>query len=68
MENFFLNFVLRIILKSNLFFNCTVYGNKKKKVSEKDVLRPMSPYPKSKLLLEKYLEKNKKKINCVILR
>ena len=45
-----------------------VYGNKKKKVSEKDVLRPMSPYPKSKLLLEKYLEKNKKKINCIILR
>lgn len=45
-----------------------VYGNKSKKVSEKDILKPMSPYPNSKLKLEKYLEKNKKKISCVILR
>lgn len=45
-----------------------VYGNKSKKVSEKDILKPMSPYPISKLKLEKYLEKNKKKISCVILR
>ena len=31
-----------------------VYGNKSKKVSEKDSLKPMSPYPISKLKLEKY--------------
>ena len=30
--------------------------------------RPMSAYPKSKLMLEKYLIKKKKKIRCVILR
>ena len=28
----------------------------------------MSPYPSSKLLLEKYLDKNNKKISCIILR
>ncbi len=54
----------------NIIYSSTaaVYGNKKKKVSEKDTLQPMSPYPKSKLLLERYLEKNKKRINCAILR
>lgn len=44
------------------------YGNKKTKVTESDKLKPMSPYPKSKLRLEKYLIKNKGKIRCVILR
>ena len=34
----------------------------KKKVSEKDVLRPMSPYPKSKLLLENIWRRIKKKL------
>ena len=37
-----------------------VYGNKKKKVNEKDILKPISPYSRSKLKLEKFL--NKKKI------
>ena len=45
-----------------------VYGNKTKKASEYDSLKPMSPYPRSKLKLEKYLEKNQKKISCIILR
>ena len=45
-----------------------VYGNKNKRVSEKDKLSPMSPYPLSKLFLEKYLDKNKRKISCIILR
>ena len=39
-----------------------------KHVVEKDSLQPMSPYPKSKLKLEKFLIKNKKNISCVILR
>ena len=41
-----------------------VYGNKKSQVTEKDKLNPMSPYPKSKLKLEKFLM-NKKKILIV---
>ena len=45
-----------------------VYGNKKKKINEKDILKPLTPYSSSKILLEKYLEKNKKKLSCVVLR
>ena len=45
-----------------------VYGNKNKKVNENDKLSPMSPYPRSKLKLEKYLMKKKNKIRCIILR
>ena len=37
-----------------------VYGNKNKRVNEKDDLKPMSPYPKSKLKLENFLIKKKK--------
>ena len=37
-----------------------VYGNKKKHVDERDKLNPMSPYPKSKLKLENFLNKKKK--------
>ena len=45
-----------------------VYGNKKKKVNEKDILKPISPYSRSKLKLEKFLNKKKNKIDCIILR
>lgn len=45
-----------------------VYGNKNKPISEDDSLNPMSPYSKSKLNLEKFLEKKKNQISCVILR
>lgn len=45
-----------------------VYGNKKKKVNEKDKLKPISPYSKSKLKLENFLNKKKNKIDCIILR
>ncbi len=45
-----------------------VYGNKNKKVTENDDLKPLSPYAISKLKLERYLEKNKKRISCIILR
>ena len=70
-------------LKGKIFFeNCmknkvnkfvysstaAVYGNKDKKVNEKDQLKPMSAYPKSKLKLENFLKKKKKLISCVILR
>ena len=37
-----------------------VYGNKNTHVDEKDKLQPMSPYPKSKLKLERFLIKKKK--------
>ncbi len=45
-----------------------VYGNKNKRVNEKDKLKPMSPYPKSKLKLENFLKSKRKKIRCIILR
>ena len=45
-----------------------VYCSKKKKISEKDILKPESPYSKSKLKLEKFLTKRKNKIDCIILR
>ena len=69
--------------KAKVFFDCCienninkfifsstagVYGNRNKKVNENDKLQPMSPYPKSKLKLEKYLIKKKDKVRCVILR
>ena len=62
-----------ICLKNNInkfIYSSTaaVYGNKKSQVNEKDKLDPLSPYPKSKLKLEKFLINNKKKIRCVILR
>ena len=45
-----------------------VYANKNKKINEKDLLKPISPYSISKLKLEKFLNKKKKKIDCIILR
>ena len=46
----------------------SVYGQKNNPVSEKSLVRPLAPYPKSKLKLENFLKKNKKKISCIILR
>jgi len=49
----------------------SVYGNAgNKKVSEKNKLKPLNPYAKSKLKIEKYLIKQSKikKINYLILR
>ncbi len=45
-----------------------VYANKNRKITEKDILKPLSPYSKSKLKLEKFLKKKKDKIDCIILR
>ena len=45
-----------------------VYGNNKKKVSENAKLKPISPYSRSKLKLEKFLSKKKNEIDCIILR
>ena len=45
-----------------------VYGNKNNRVNENDKLKPMSPYAKSKLKLENFLEKKKSTISCIILR
>ena len=65
---FFDNCIKNNINKFIYSSTAAVYGNKNKKVSENDNLKPMSAYPKSKLKLEKYLFKKKKKIRCVILR
>jgi UDP-glucose 4-epimerase len=65
---FFENCINNKINKFIYSSTAAVYGNKNKHVDEKDSLQPMSPYPKSKLKLEKFLIKNKKNISCVILR
>ncbi len=63
-ENCIKNKVTKFIYSST----AAVYGNKNKQVNEKDDLKPMSPYPKSKLKLEHFLIKKKKNIRCIILR
>jgi len=63
-KNCFKNNINKIIYSST----AAVYGDKASKVTEKDVLKPKSPYPKSKLKLENFLIKNKRKISCIILR
>ncbi len=65
---FFQNCLKNNINKFIYSSTAAVYGNKKSKVNEKDKLKPMSPYPKSKLKLEKFLIKKKNKIDCIILR
>ena len=63
-ENCINNNVNKFIYSST----AAVYGNKDTHVDEKDKLQPMSPYPKSKLKLERFLIKKKKIIRCIILR
>ena len=68
----FLNTCFKNNLK-NIIFSSTasVYGNSgEKKVQEKDKLKPMNPYAKSKLDLEKFIIKQSKlnKIKYIILR
>ena len=63
-ENCIKNKINRFIYSST----AAVYGNKNKRVNEKDNLNPMSPYPKSKLKLENYLKKKENHIGCIILR
>ena len=61
------NGVKKIIFSST----ASVYGNSRSpKVSEKDKLKPINPYAKSKLLFEKYLVKMEKthNIKFIILR
>ena len=65
---FFDNCIKNNINKFIYSSTAAVYGNKNKKVTENDKLKPMSAYSKSKLKLEKYLIKKRKKIRCVILR
>ena len=67
-KEFFSNCIDKGIKKIIYSSTAAVYGNKKKKVNEKDILKPLTPYSSSKVLLEKYLEKNKKNLSCVILR
>ena len=63
-ENCIKNKITRFVYSST----AAVYGNKNTKVSEKNKLKPMSPYPKSKLKLENFLKKKRKKISCIVLR
>ena len=63
-ENCIKNNVKKFIYSST----AAVYGNKNFKINEKERLNPISPYSKSKLKLENFLIKNKKKISCIILR
>ena len=63
-KNCFKNNINKIIYSST----AAVYGDKVSRVTEEDVLKPKSPYPKSKLKLENFLIKNKRKISCIILR
>lgn len=63
----FNNGIKKIIFSST----ASVYGNlAKSKVSEKDAVKPINPYAKSKLLFEKYLLKKSKTsdIRYIILR
>lgn len=66
-DNCIKNKVNKIIFSST----ASVYGNSyKTKVSENDKLKPLNPYAKSKLKLEKYIIKNSKlkKLKYIILR
>ena len=67
-KKFFENCIKYKINKFIYSSTAAAYGNKKSKVSEKGKLKPLSPYPKSKLKLENFLIRNKKKISCIILR
>tara|TARA_B100000575_G_scaffold54913_1_gene41214 strand:+ start:3015 stop:3980 length:966 start_codon:yes stop_codon:yes gene_type:complete len=65
---FFQNCLKNNVNKFIYSSTAAVYGNKKSKVNEEDNLKPLSPYPKSKLKLEKFLIKERSKIDCIILR
>ena len=49
---------------TNIIYSSTaaVYGNRLKKVDENDLLNPISPYSRSKLKLENFLKKKKKRL------
>jgi len=68
----FLNTCFKNNLKKIIFSStASVYGNNgSKKVDEKDKLKPMNPYAKSKLDLEKFIMKKSKlnRIQYIILR
>ena len=68
----FLNTCIKNNLKKIIFSStASVYGNSKKsKVSEKDKLKPLNPYAKSKLKFEKLLIKSSKikNLKYIILR
>jgi len=65
---FFTNCINNGIDKIIYSSTAAVYGNKKKKINEKDILKPLTPYSSSKILLEEFLEKNKKDLSCIVLR
>jgi len=61
----FLKFLGKFKIKKLLYIStCSNYGlsNSKKKLNEKSPLKPLSLYAKSKVDIEKYLIKNKKKL------
>lgn len=65
----FLELCIRSNVKNFIYSStAAIYGNNKKKVKENEKPRPISPYAESKLNLEKFFFKRKKKINFIILR
>ncbi len=67
----FINFCLKYNLNKIIFSStASVYGNKLRKIREKDKLAPANPYAFSKMKCEKFIINNSKKINLkyIILR
>ena len=65
----FLNLCKEFNIKNYIFSStAAVYGHNKKKIKETQNFKPMTPYAKSKLKLEKFFFKNKNKLNFIILR
>ena len=65
----FINLCIKHNVKNFVYSStAAVYGNNNHRVNEDVKPKPSSPYAKSKLNLENFFLKNKKKINFIILR
>ena len=64
----FLNLCITSNIKNFIYSStASIYGNNKKKVKEDEKPRPLSPYAKSKLNLEKFFLRKKKKLISLFL-
>lgn len=65
----FLNLCIENNIKNYIYSStAAIYGNNKKKIKENTKPKPLSPYAKSKLNLEKFFFKKKNEISFIILR
>lgn len=65
----FLDLCMKSKIKNFIYSStAAIYGHNKKKIKESDKLKPLTPYAISKLKLEKFFFKNKRKLNFIILR